>query len=120
MASMLESATALDNVAIETPRVRILPDGRMTREKKRRSLSRLSAEDVGHVGVGGQRPSQCEGRRAPVLLQGRPRRLYPRRRRIVPIITLKCETPACLALASGAAGVMSICSEQDDNYVQQC
>ncbi len=38
MASMLESATALDNVAIETPRVRILPDGRMTREDAARYL----------------------------------------------------------------------------------
>ena len=38
MASILEPDTTLDNVAIETPRVRILPDGRMTREDAARHL----------------------------------------------------------------------------------
>lgn len=64
MASMLESATALDNVAIETPRVRILPDGRMTRENAARYLGyqpktlamwELEGKGPRSVKVGGRR-----------------------------------------------------------------
>ena len=64
MASMQHSNSGMENVEIETPRVRVLPDGRMTREDAARYLGlkpktlamwELNGKGPKSVKVGGRR-----------------------------------------------------------------
>ncbi len=64
MASVQHSNSGMENVEIETPRVRVLPDGRMTREDAARYLGlkpktlamwELNGKGPKSVKVGGRR-----------------------------------------------------------------
>lgn len=83
----------LDQVEIEKIRVRILPDGRMTRQDAagRGEIHRPRGQDASDVGSGRSKQAWWrEGRRKTILLQGPVGRLHSRRSRLTPPHKTKC------------------------------